>query len=111
MEEFPSSKAHELETDFDSLMPMMSCEGDNGELGGNAPGGSDDESEYSDSEDEADQNPSNNQYNNQHMIRNPNQNNQSNRSNLNSVDISEVFGPNVDLLWAKKRKGNIVSPP
>lgn len=99
MEEFPSDKAYELETDFDSLMPMMTREGDGGEAlgtlgerntggGGAGGGGSDDDYDSDDSDDEVEQKQS------QNVPKNAVMNN-----------VSEVFGPNVDLLWTKKRKG------
>ena len=90
MDEFPSSKAHELETEFDGLMPMMNCEGDAGDQGVgdrniDGPYGSDEESEYSDSEDEVERR-------------------QQQQPQLTMMKgVNEVFGPNVDMLWAKRR--------
>ena len=86
MDEFPSSKAFELESEFDGLMPMMECEGDTGEQTvGDGQFFSDEDTDYSDNEVEAE--------------------------NTLSVmkDASEVFGPNVEILWAKKNsKGKAV---
>ena len=90
MDSFPSSKAHELETEFDGLVPLMSCNDvedessyrkRNRQDGANS---SDDESNYSGSEGE------------EELI--------SQQPTLSAMkDVSGVFGPNVDLLWSRKR--------
>ena len=90
MDEFPSSKAFELETEFDGLMPMMECDGDTGEQPvGDGQFVSDEGSDYSDNEEELE----NAQISTLSVMK----------------DASEVFGPNVELLWAKKNsKGKAV---
>jgi tetratricopeptide (TPR) repeat protein len=90
MDSFPSSKAHELETEFDGLVPMMSCNDVDDETSyrkknrHDGTNSSDEESNYSGSEGEEEQ--------------------ISQQPTLSAMkDVSEVFGPNVDLLWSRKR--------
>ena len=79
MNAFPSSKAHELETEFDGLVPLMSCSDDQ-----NAADARDDDMNFSGSDEEIENHV-------QQSVAQP------------MKDASSVFGPNVDLLWSRKR--------
>jgi general transcription factor 3C polypeptide 3 (transcription factor C subunit 4) len=82
MEEFPRSKVNELENEFDGLMPLMECEGGFGSLADREGLNLEQDSEDSDSEDEP----------------------ESQKTNLHAMEgVNEVFGPNVDQLWSRKR--------
>ena len=89
MNAFPSSKAHELETEFDGLVPLMSCNDDQSEFSDRKRGlaasdAREDDMNFSDSDEEAENHA-------QHSTAQP------------MKDTSGVFGPNVDLLWSRKR--------
>jgi hypothetical protein len=85
MDSFPSSKAHELETEFDGLVPMMSCNDVDDETSyrkknrHDGTNSSDEESNYSGSEGEEEQ--------------------ISQQPTLSAMkDVSEVFGQDVFYL-------------